>query len=58
MDIVPEAEDNLPKILDFCKKHGLQIFPISAASKQGLDELIKAVHELVNPKTMPLRLSP
>ncbi|MCL2349875.1 MAG: GTPase ObgE [Defluviitaleaceae bacterium] len=46
MDI-PEAQENLPAIEDYCKQNGWQLFPISAASRQGLDALVAAAHELV-----------
>ena len=47
MDILPYAEDNLPKIKAYCAEHGWELFPISAASKLGLDGLMAAAHELV-----------
>ena len=46
MDI-PEAQENLPLIIEACKPHGIEVFPISAASNQGLDDLMTAAHKLV-----------
>ncbi|MCL2573730.1 MAG: GTPase ObgE [Defluviitaleaceae bacterium] len=46
MDI-PESEENLPRIIDVCKPDGIEVFGISAASNQGLDELMDAAHKLV-----------
>jgi len=47
MDVVPYAEDNLPEIEAYCDKQGWDMFPISAASRQGLDGLMAAAHALV-----------
>jgi len=46
MDI-PESEEHLPSIVDACKERGVEVFPISAASVSGLDELMAAAHKLV-----------
>ena len=46
MDI-PEAQENISAIEEYCTKHGWQLFPISAASNQGLDPLMATVHQLV-----------
>jgi len=51
MDIVPEAEENLPEITAYCKEQGWEVFPISAAGNQGLDELMATAHAIV--KTQP-----
>ncbi|MCL2854010.1 MAG: GTPase ObgE [Defluviitaleaceae bacterium] len=50
MDI-PEAQDNLPDIEEYCKAKGWQLFAISAASNQGLDPLMEAAHQIV--KSIP-----
>ncbi len=42
MDI-PEAEENLKRLKEAYEPQGYQVFPISAASNQGLDELLGAV---------------
>ena len=42
MDL-PGAEENLPRLRELAEKEGIEIFPISAATRQGLDELIKRV---------------
>ena len=46
MDI-PEAQENISTIEEYCKGHGWQFFPISAASNQGLEPLMEAAHQLV-----------
>jgi GTP-binding protein len=46
MDI-PEARENLPRIVEACKGQNFEVFSISAASNQGLDELMAAAHKLV-----------
>ena len=46
MDI-PEAQENLPSIVEACKAQNIEVFAISAASNQGLDELMSAAHKLV-----------
>ena len=46
MDI-PEAEENLPAIREYCAEHNLELFAISAAGATGLDELIAAAYKLV-----------
>jgi len=46
MDI-PEAQENLQSIIDACKVQNIEVFPISAASNQGLDDLMDAAHKLV-----------
>lgn len=39
MDI-PGAEDNLKRMTDYLKPRGIEVYPISAATKRGLDELL------------------
>jgi len=46
MDI-PESQENLQSIIDACKVQNIEVFPISAASNQGLDDLMDAAHKLV-----------
>lgn len=47
MDL-PGAEENLPRLRELADKEGIEIFPISAATRQGLDELIKRVAVLLD----------
>ncbi|MDD6218562.1 MAG: GTPase ObgE [Selenomonadaceae bacterium] len=47
MDL-PGAEENLPRLRELAEKEGVEIFPISAATRQGLDELIKRVAVLLD----------
>jgi GTP-binding protein len=47
MDILPEAEENLPKIQEYAAGQGWPVFAVSAAAGQGLDPLMAAAHELV-----------
>ena len=47
MDL-PGAEENLPRLRELAEKEGIEIFPISAATRQGLDELIKRVAVLLD----------
>ena len=47
MDL-PGAEENLPRLRELAEKEGIEIFPISAATRQGLDELIKHVAVLLD----------
>ncbi|MDR2183759.1 MAG: GTPase ObgE [Clostridiales bacterium] len=46
MDI-PEAKENLPRIIEACRAQNIEVFPISAAGNQGLDALMAKAHELV-----------
>ena len=46
MDI-PEAAELLPRIIEFCQAKGFEVYPISAATGQGLDDLMAAAHKLV-----------
>ena len=47
MDILPEAEENLPRLITACEKLAIEVFPISAAGHQGLDDLMTATYKLV-----------
>ena len=44
---ITEAQENLPQIIEACKTQDIEVFAISAASNQGLDDLMAAAHELV-----------
>ena len=46
MDI-PEAEENYIKIKDIYEKKGFKVFPISAATNKGLDELLGECAEIL-----------
>lgn len=46
MDI-PEAKINFEKIKDIYEKKGFKVFPISAATNSGLDELMSGVSEIL-----------
>ena len=46
MDI-SEAQENLERIIEVCKPKGIEVYAISAASNQGLDELMDAAYKLV-----------
>lgn len=46
MDI-PEAEENFKKIKEVFEAEGFRVFPISAASNQGLDELLSAASDII-----------
>ncbi len=42
MDL-PEAQENLPRLEQLAREEGLQMFPISAVTHEGIDELISYV---------------
>ena len=44
MDL-PEAQENYPALEELAKKEGIEIFPISAATRHGLDALISYIGE-------------
>ncbi len=44
MDL-PEAQENYPALEELAKKEGIEIFPISAATRHGLDALISHIGE-------------
>lgn len=46
MDI-PEAKENFEKIKDIYEPKGIKVFPISAATNTGLDELLSAVSSIL-----------
>ncbi len=46
MDI-PEAAENFQKIKEVFEAEGIKVFPVSAASNQGLDELLSAAADIL-----------
>lgn len=50
VDLVQDPQ-LLPELMAYFKKKKLQVFPISAATNQGLDQLMQAANELL--KTIP-----
>jgi GTP-binding protein len=44
MDL-PEAQENLPRLKELAEKEGLKLFAISAATREGVQELISYVGE-------------
>ena len=44
MDL-PEAQENLPRLKELAEKEGMKLFPISAATREGVTELIAYVGE-------------
>lgn len=59
MDLA-EARDNLPRLQEAAEDLGYRVFPVSAASGEGLDALVYAVWELVQqaPRPEPVRVNP
>lgn len=55
-----EARANLPRLQAAAEEAGYQLFPISAASGEGVDQLVYAAWELVKsaPKPEPIRVNP
>lgn len=49
-----EAQDNLPLVQAFGEKHGYKVFPISAATNEGLTPLMTEVNRLVEEQPTPL----
>lgn len=45
---IPEAEQNVERLKQVYEPKGYKVFPISAASNQGLQELIECITKLVN----------
>lgn len=55
MDL-PQAQENYPRLKALAEKEGIPIFPISAATRQGLKELLSCVGEILeNYAEEPLR---
>ena len=46
MDL-PQAQENYPRLKALAEKEGIPIFPISAATRQGLKELLSCVGEIL-----------
>ncbi|HQZ16575.1 MAG TPA: GTPase ObgE, partial [Vicinamibacteria bacterium] len=46
-DLVREDEDPLPSIQEIAKREGLELFEISAATGQGLKELVRRLATLL-----------
>ncbi len=44
---IPGSEENVQRLKDAYEKDGLTVFPISAATNQGLDELLTKVGEIL-----------
>ena len=42
---IPEAQENIPRLKELAEKEGLKFFEISAATRQGITELISYVGE-------------
>ena len=47
MDL-PGAQENLPRLQELADKEGIKLFPISAATRQGLKELIACVSQAID----------
>ncbi len=44
---IPEAEENVKRLKEFYEPKGFEIYPVSAATNQGLDELIDGVIKIL-----------
>ncbi|WP_182188197.1 GTPase ObgE [Pectinatus frisingensis] len=44
---LPQAQENLPRLIALAKQEKMALFPISAATKQGLSDLIKHVYTML-----------
>ncbi|MDD4844043.1 MAG: GTPase ObgE [Anaerotignum sp.] len=44
---IPEAAENVARLKEVYEKEGYQVFPISAATNKGLDELLSAVASIL-----------
>ena len=47
MDL-PGAQENLPRLQELADKEGIKLFPISAATRQGVKELIACVSQAID----------
>lgn len=47
MDI-PEAKENYERLKAFAREEGIEIFPVSAATKEGLQEMIERVSQVLD----------
>ena len=46
MDL-PQSAENLKRIEEMAQKEGLEVFPVSAATKEGLDGLMRRVYQML-----------
>lgn len=46
MDL-PQSAENLKRIEEMAQKEGLEVFPVSAATKEGLDSLMRRVYQML-----------
>lgn len=46
MDLV-ESQDNLPRVVEYMDKLGLHVYPVSAATGEGLPQLMRVASELL-----------
>lgn len=46
MDL-PQSEENLKRIEEMAQKEGLEVFPVSAATKEGLGDLMRYVYQML-----------
>ncbi len=53
---IPQAEENLPKVINELEAKDYEVFPISAVTKKGVKELIYRVSELLD--TLPDEMPP
>ena len=44
---LPQSEENLKRIEEMTQKEGLKVFPVSAATKEGLNDLMRYVYQML-----------
>jgi GTP-binding protein len=44
---LPQASENLTRIQEMAEKEGLKVFPVSAATKEGLQDLMRYVYQML-----------
>ena len=44
---LPQSEENLKRIEEMAQKEGLKVFPVSAATKEGLNDLMRYVYQML-----------
>ncbi|WP_278402815.1 GTPase ObgE [Megamonas rupellensis] len=44
---LPQASENLARIQEMAEKEGLKVFPVSAATKEGLQDLMRHVYQML-----------
>ena len=44
---LPQASENLARIQEMAEKEGLKVFPVSAATKEGLQDLMRYVYQML-----------